>query len=317
MIEFRPFRNPDPPKIAAIWNECFTGRGAFYVHTVAFLERSIFSKPYFDRNGLILATENGAPIGFVHAGFGPNAAFSGMDSRKGVICALAVRPAWRTRGIGTALLNQAEQFLRHRGATHLSAGPSSPDMPFYFALYGGSDLPGFLASDVLAAPFFIKRGYRPVGERWVFQRKLNYPITVSDARMMDHRKNYDITIQQRAAIENRWQESVVGLVEPVEFRLESKASRTPVARAILWEMDGYNNRWNVPAAGVIKLIVNPENRQKGIAKFFLGHLMKHLQEQSFGICEAQIDSTDQNCTNLLTKLGFVRVDIGTSFAKDV
>ncbi len=147
------------------------------------------------------------------------------------------------------------------------------------------------------------------------QRRLSIPLTVTDARMSEHRKRYNITIQQRSGLDSWWQESVVGLVEPVEFRLEDRNEKMPVGRATLWEMDGFSNRWSVPSAGIINLIISTEHRRRGLGKFFLGHLLRHLQEQCFGICECQFESTDTVAAGLLASLGFSQVDVGCTYNK--
>ncbi len=53
MVEYRAFRNTDPPAIAAIWNECFTGRGAYTVPSVHFFERSVYGKLTLIEKGLL------------------------------------------------------------------------------------------------------------------------------------------------------------------------------------------------------------------------------------------------------------------------
>ena len=71
MTTFRRFRNTDPPALADVWNESLTSRGSFPLSTPALFERWVLSKPYFDPNGLILATEDvgGRVLGFALVGF--------------------------------------------------------------------------------------------------------------------------------------------------------------------------------------------------------------------------------------------------------
>ena len=71
MIEFRCFRNDDPPKLADIWRSADLGPSAMQPMTSALLEACVFSKPYFDREGLIIAVDDGRTVGFAHAAFGP------------------------------------------------------------------------------------------------------------------------------------------------------------------------------------------------------------------------------------------------------
>ncbi len=57
MIEYRCFRNNDPPHLAEVWRSADLGPLAMQPMTTADLEAGVFSKPYFDRRGLIIAVE--------------------------------------------------------------------------------------------------------------------------------------------------------------------------------------------------------------------------------------------------------------------
>ena len=74
MIAFRCFRNDDPPRLADTWRCADLGPAAVQPMTSALLEACVFSKPYFDREGLLVAVDGARVVGFAHAGFGPNAA---------------------------------------------------------------------------------------------------------------------------------------------------------------------------------------------------------------------------------------------------
>ena len=104
MLRIRRFRNDDPPGLVALWQESFTGRGAAPLRTAGPLERYVFAKPYFDPAGFLVAEDDGRLVGFAHAGFGPNADETAPDPSRGVVCAIAVHPAYHRHGIGTRLL---------------------------------------------------------------------------------------------------------------------------------------------------------------------------------------------------------------------
>src|SRR5205085_1341627 len=142
----------------------------------------VFAKPYFDPEGLILAVEDKARVGFVHAGFGPNQKETALSYASGVICLLGVRPSHRDKGIGSELLDRGVAYLRGKGARTIYAGQLRPLTPFYLGLYGGSDLPGFLASDEAAAPFLEYAGYRASATCLVLQRRLDQALNVVDVR---------------------------------------------------------------------------------------------------------------------------------------
>lgn len=315
MVQYRNFRNDDPPGLAEIWNDAFAGRGNVRLRSSSPLERHVFAKPYFDPAGLIVAEENGLRVGFVHAGFGPNETESASCHDQGVICLIGVRTGYQRRGIGSELLRRSEAYLRDRGAKNLYAGQMRPLNPFYFGLYGGSELPGFLDSDPATGPFLGKHGYQPGDSCLVFQRRLDQSFTVADGRFSALRRSYELRLLPQIKLGTWWQESVLGLVEPVEVRLEEKWTGQAAATAVAWEMEGFSWRWESPTVGIMDLQVRADLRRQGFAKFLLAQLLKHLQEQYFGIVEIQTMEANQAAVNLYRAMGFEQVDTGRIYRK--
>jgi ribosomal protein S18 acetylase RimI-like enzyme len=315
VIQYRGFRNTDPPSLVEIWNEAFTGRGAARLRHASLLERHVFAKPFFDPPGLIVAQEGGQPIGFAHAGFGPNQRETLLSRSNGTICLVAVREERRRQGIGSELLRRAEKYLKDHGAQVVNAGLCRPLTPFYFGVYGGSDLPGVLASDSAAAPFLEMHGYRGVESTLVFQRHLKQPVNIPDARFANLRRRFDVRIVPRIAVGTWWQEAVYGLIEPVEFRLEEKLTGKAVARAAAWEMEAFSCTWNQPAVGLIDIHVRDDLRQQGLGKFLLAQLLRYLQDQYFGLCEVQASDHNQAAARLFASVGFAQVDVGRFYKK--
>jgi ribosomal protein S18 acetylase RimI-like enzyme len=317
MPRLRSFRNDDPPELAEIWNEAFPARGTYPLRSLIPLDRCVFSKPYFDPAGLIIAEEGGVPVGFVHAGFGPTDDETRIDPSRGVVCAIAVRPSLQRKGIGAELLRAAETFLTTRGTRAIHAGQRWPRCPFYFGLYGGSNMPGFLDSDVASAPFFLGQGYRAEEATVVLQKPLDQPLPLADARFVAIRRRSEVRLLQKMSIGTWWQECVYGLLEPVEFRLEDKLSGMPSARVLVWEMEGYSWRWGCPSVGVLQTQVRADSRRQGLAKYLLTHILRRLQEEYFGIVEAQVPEHDSAAVGLFESLQFSRVDTGRVYVKDM
>jgi GNAT superfamily N-acetyltransferase len=310
VIHFRTFRNTDPPGLAEVWNEAFTGRGAVQLRHSSPLERFAYSKPYFDPKGLILAEDDGKCIGFAHAAFGANLAETALSHGVGVTCAIGVRPAYQRKGIGTELLRRSEAYLRERGSELLYAGGMRPLNPMYFGLYGGDDLPGFLESDSAAAPFMKARGYQAEACSLIFQRALDKPVSVVDARFVSLRTKLEMQAVPRGGIDTWWQECTLGPVELIEFRLVETATNHTVAAAAAWEMEGFSWRWGLPAVGVLSLMVEESRRRQGLGKFLVTCILRYLQDQYFGIVEAQAIGDNPAVVSLLGVLGFEQVDRG-------
>jgi ribosomal protein S18 acetylase RimI-like enzyme len=314
-VQYRSFRNTDPPHLVDIWNESFSSRGIARLRHSSVLERHAFAKPYFDSQGLILAEEDGQRLGFVHAAFGPNQRETQLSKHQGVICVLAVRPSQQGHGIGGELLRRGEAYLRERGAQTVYAGLRRSLGPFYFGIYGGSDLPGVLNSEPAAAAFLEGQGYRPLETTLVFQRYFDRPINVADGRFTALRRRFDVRIVPRVALGTWWQECVIGLVEPVEFRLEEKLTGKVAARAVAWEMEAFSWTWNSPAVGLLDLQVRDDLRRQGLGKFLLTQILRYLQDQYFGVSEVHIPDTNQAMIGLCKSVSFEQVDIGRSYKK--
>lgn len=316
MVNYRDFRNSDPPGLIEVWNEAFTQRGTVRLYQTSPLEYYVLSKPYFDPAGLIVAVDDERPVGFAHAGFGPDSSQTRLCRETGVVCLIAVRPSHGRRGIGSELLLRCEAYLRDRGATTLCAGPTAPLDPFYFGLYGGSGSPGFLVSDAAAEPFLTGHGYQPIQTRLVLQRPLNGPIDAVDGRFPTLRRQYEFCGPLGiSGADTWWRESVLGPVELAEFRLEDRATGRAVARAGVWDMEAYWQSWNQHVFGITEVEVREDLRRRGLGRLLVSQLLRQLQEQYFNLAETQVPETDEAAVGLFRSLGFEQVDAGRTYRK--
>jgi ribosomal protein S18 acetylase RimI-like enzyme len=314
VIDYRTFRNTDPPALVDVWNASFTGRGAAPLRTPLLLEYFDFAKPYFDPAGLILATADGRPVGFVQAGFGPTDAGDALNKQTGVVCVLGVHPSYRRQGIGTSLLQRGEAYLGAGGARELYAGPITSLNPFTFGVYGGGDSPGFLDSDALARPFFEHHGYKVHETALVLQRPLDRALNMADARFAAHRQRYEIHAGPRHST-SWWEECVFGPLEIHEYTLVDRGTGEVAAQLCLWEMETFLPRWSEHAIGIVELEVVPERRRQGLARFLLLQVLRHLQEQFFSVVEVQARADNEAGLALFRGLGFQQVDSGHSYRK--
>jgi ribosomal protein S18 acetylase RimI-like enzyme len=309
VIHYRSFGNFDPPVVVGLWNACLSGRRVVPLRAATVLEYFTLAKPYFDPNGLILALAGDLPVGFVHAGFGPNAGSSALDTSVGVICALGVIPSYRRQGIGGELLRRAEQFLRAGGARTLYAGPLAPRNPFTFGLYGGCNSPGFLDAEQPLRPFFEKHGYQLDHSAGIFQRVLARVQVPPDPRFNLIRQRCDI-IAAPYHQAGWWREAVLGPVEAVEYRLQEKQGGKALAQCVLWDMEPFRPSWGDACVGMIDLVVDPAYRRQGLARYLLSQVLRHLRDQPFGLFEALARLDDPATLGLLQGLEFEQVDVG-------
>ena len=151
MTRFRPFRNTDPPALADLWNRGIPDQCAVRPLRPHELDAHALGRANFDAAGLVVAEKEGRIVGFVHAGFGPNAPIDPakpleVSQEMGTIAMLVVDPAAPDRELVFGLLSEAERYLRDRGAKVVYAGGVFPLNPFYWGIYGGSEGCGVLSA---------------------------------------------------------------------------------------------------------------------------------------------------------------------------
>ncbi len=317
MIAYRAARNTDPPALVQLWNDAVAGRGAYPLRTPLSLERWVFSKPYYTNDDLVLAVndETGKPVGFALSGFAPNAEFTGLNAAHGVVCLVAVHPEHRRRGIGRELLTRAEANLRARGATRVTVGATWPNSPYLFGLYGGSNSPGLLASDGDYAPFLAALGYAPAATTLVFQKKLDSPLTIADARFGMLRRRYEAQTLKVSNVAHWWQDCQWGVLEPVELRLFDKLTSMPAARALVWDLEGFAWRWNCPSAGILDVQVRSDLRKLGLGKLLVSHVLRFLQDQFFAAAELQVNAADEAAVGMCRSMGMDEIDRGHAYER--
>ncbi len=309
-IRYRPFRNNDPPGLVRIWNESLAARGAAFLHGTTPLEHYVLAKPYFDRAGLIVAETDEEPVGFAHAAFGPDETGQKLAYDAGVICVTVVRPDFRSRGIGSELLHRAEAYLRAKGARGVYFGGMHPLNPFYLGLYGGSELPGVLASDVCAEPFLKANHYAIYDRCLVLGRPVEPPPSAGDPRFPALRRKYELQVLPRPVGRKWFEECLLSPFEMLYFQLQETRTGATAAHAMAWDMDLFGWRWHQPTAGITAVEVRPELRRQGIGKFLLIQVLQYLREQFFTHIEIQAMERNIPAINLYESLGFTKVDEG-------
>ena len=310
-MEYRTFRNFDPPLLADVWNTSMTGRGAASLNSSMLLERHVLCKPYFDPNGLFLAMDGEQCVGYAHAG--------GCQSEDGteihgVVCAVMVRPSHRRQGIGTQLLYRCEEYLLERGAQKLFGGGHGQLNPYYAGVYGGSECSGFLKSDSAAEPFLKRHRYQIHDTIVVLQRKLGIALKCVDNRFGPLRNRFNILMGSPRSL-GWWEECMIGSLEPIEYVVEDREKGVFAGRALFWEMDAFSQKWGKPAIGILRFEIQEAYRKQGLGKLLLAHLIRQAQEQFHEIAEIHISEKNLVALSLLRVLNFETVDRGQVFVK--
>jgi ribosomal protein S18 acetylase RimI-like enzyme len=106
MMEIRPYEENDEAAVAALWREVFPDEPA---HNVP--EEVIGRKLDVQRELFFVAAEGGEIVG---------TAMGGYDGHRGWVYTVAVRPIYRRRGVGAALMARVEEDLREMGCNKVN-----------------------------------------------------------------------------------------------------------------------------------------------------------------------------------------------------
>lgn len=317
MIEYRSFLNSDPPAIAEIWRSQSPSPVLMQPMTAATLDEFVFSKPYFDREGLILALDDNKPIGFVHAGFGVSADCSALDKTQGVTAMLLVAPRHDSAAIAGDLLAASESYLCRHGATKLAGGGTDLLAPFYFGLYGGSGLPGVLLSDQQLIAVYEANGYQREAHCDVFRRDLAAFRPPVNRDLMHVRRQYQLGQADDPLPAHWWDGCAFGHTDRMRFLLTEKSGHSPVAEASFWDIEPLASSWRVHAMGLVSFQISQDHRSSVVATFFLGEILRQLGSYGTTLVEIQAKHGESLLADAGRKLGFEPFDQGFQFSKSV
>jgi ribosomal protein S18 acetylase RimI-like enzyme len=282
----------------------------------ALLELCVYSKPYFDRNGLIVAVDDDMPVGFVHASFGPNEEQTELSTELGTTQMLQVRPDLRSTDLPRELMLRSEAYLRERGAKVLYAGGIYPLNGFYLGLYGGSELPGVLASDRVLTDAALQLSYRETSRVVILQRDLvrfRPPISREQRAL---RRDTSFQLEYLPTTKSWWEACTLGPLERWTFTLTRRNDNLLLAEVWFWDVEPLATSWGLRTAGMVGLYVDPSVRRQGCATFLLSEAFAELNRRGYAVAEAQVMADNTQALAFYERLGFVAVEQGHVYRKE-
>jgi ribosomal protein S18 acetylase RimI-like enzyme len=315
VYRLRPFLNTDPPDLAEIWRSQPPQRALLQPITAPLLEYGVFSKMHFDPAGLIVATRDEKPVGFVHAGFGPTDDGAALDTTLGTTHLLMVEGGQDRDGLAGQLLAASESYLRGRGAAVLYGGGVNPLNSFYLGLYGGSEIPGVLESDALMQETLRAGGYREIDRVRVMQCDLARvrPPVSRELRLI--KRTTQVVEQMDPPSKTWWEACVWGGLQRDRFQLVDGSAKV-LAEASFWDMQPLAGGWGMCTSGLYELSVDPAVRRRGYASYLLGEAIRILRRRGVATIEAQTMGTNEAALAFYLKFGFSEIDQGVVFRKD-
>ena len=315
MIRYRPFLNCDPPAISEIWCAQPPQRGLMQPMTPAVLDQLVLAKPYFDRDGLIVAEQDGKPVGFAHSGFAAAADGNGLDHNSGTTCLVMLAPGEQLVEVGQQLLEKSEAYLTQRGSQKIYAGAHDGLAPFYFGLYGGCQLAGVLETDVAQTRIFRRAGYTEQRRTRVLHRDLAGYRPVVNREIMHLRRQCQLQRIGDVLATNWWEAASLGQIDQVRYELAPRNGDDPLGMVGFWDIEPLASTWGVHAMGLLNFKVHDDQRRATLATFLLGEAIRELQSFGVTLVEVQAEETDTELFEVCMKLGFQQVDTGIQFAR--
>jgi GNAT superfamily N-acetyltransferase len=218
--------------------------------------------------------------------------------------------------LADGLLQRCEQYLTGRGAKVLYGGGVRPLNPFYFGLYGGSELPGVLRSDAASIELFRRHAYREIDQTLIFRRSLEgFQIPVGRAQLQLRRQ---MTVQSTLdwPTHTWWQACTLGDFDLMRFELLPRGGGQVLAHALFRSMEPSGGGGFVRAAGLVDLAVHESYRRRGLASFLLAETFFGFLRQGITVVEAQTMVHNTAAVGLYQKLGFQQFDEGAVFRKE-
>lgn len=314
MLRFRTFHNTDPPAVAAIWRSRSGQPGLIQPVSVDLLEQLVFGKVYFDYEGMILAWDDGRPVGFAHAAFGPSCERDHVSTETGVTCVVMVRPDCNESEVAAGLLDRCEDYLRRHGAKVLYGGAACPVNPFYLGLYGGCRLPGVLDADKVVQDLYRARGYHETDRTLIYRRTLGDFRPLVDRQQIQWRRTTAVRVEMDPPSRDWWEACTEGNFDVIRFELIPRSGGEPIAAADFRLIDSMTGGRSV---GLLEAEVDPAQRRRGAATHLLGEGFRHLARQGITTVEAQTTEGNTPGVRLLEKLGMKLAARGAVFRKEL
>jgi ribosomal protein S18 acetylase RimI-like enzyme len=313
-VIIRSFRNTDPPTVARLWNRLPSIRGRARDVTASALEAIVFSKPYFDPAGFLVAEENDELLGFCHAGFGPNEDQTALCRELGVTCMVVTDPQRPTAGLAKELLAASETYLRQNGAKVLYGGQVAPLNPFYLGMYGGSEHPGILESDLDALTLFREAGYEEVDRVLVMQIALPAPSIV-DRKQLLVKRRFRVERVESEGAPTWWAVCTAPYHDEVYFHVFANNGGPSVGGLRCWLIEPLTHTWANVTVGLTNVWIDSNFRRQGLGTFLTSDSLRQLAANGIQRAEVQIMQRNTAAMGLYQKLGFRVVEQGVVFRK--
>jgi hypothetical protein len=221
-------------------------------------------------------------------------------------------------GVAGELLRRAEAYLREQGAREALGGAVGWRGPFYFGLYGGSQLPGILDRDAAVAGALASAGYTAYRQRLILQRNLSDFRPPVSRQSMQLRRRFRLELVPDE-LPVGWDEVCAWCwMERERFAVTPLAGGSAVALITFWNMASIGEPGGARAVGLLDAAwAAASSDDSELLPCFLGEALRHYQSQGVSLVEAHADRLDAGLGDICRRLDFLQVDRGMQYLKSI
>ncbi len=277
-LQFRSFLNTDPPLLAGLWSRQPPMPGREPYLSPALWELEVFSKPYFDRDGLILALRDDSPVGFVHAGFAPEhgAERLGLFRRRDQHVGRA-RRGGRARRSGTGGGGRTVLARQGRGDHHRGSG-SRRGALLRGACSGIAN--GVSDLDLMQSEAFTLAGFQRASSGCLWRcdiRQFRPPV---NREMLAIKRGFEVAWQDDAMASTWWQACQYATHSFSRYQLREKRTRQVVAEAAFCDLAPLMTSWAARTLSLVAVSLDPQASPEA-AGFLVGEALRRSSTAGF------------------------------------
>ena len=281
---------------------------------------NVLDQPFFDGRSLFLAFDNGFPVGFAHASFGPNRNKSNFSSETGVIHLIMTVPSYPDRAdLSRRLLEHCEEHLKNNGVKVIFGGAPRSCASFYTGLYGGSEPIGIYESDKALIAAYRNFGYHAQYNVLRFVCDLSHFQVPFTPKSVVWRRKLVINYTNEPPMENWFQTCTstrfhwLNAAATLGPRGEQRA-QMQIRLAQPTGLPGTNVQ--IPPAALTSFQVVDHFLRQGIGTFLFGGTARRLASDYHpGRIETIVMKEDDPFIKFLRKLGWKEGEKGKVFMK--
>jgi len=174
---------------------------------------------------------------------------------------------------------------------------------------------GILTEDQRSKDWFVAANYVEEDQILVRHWHLNDFRPLIDRQQMMIGRSFIIEAQLDP-VPTKWCDACnFGMSSRTGFTLKDRKTSQPVGTLVYWDMEPLVKNWGVNGMGLVELWVQPELRQKGVAKYMVGESLRQLKQHGVALVEIQHLEKDPAMTSLCNRLGFQTIDAVSTFVK--